>query len=697
MTVRTAKVGLRQVFTALNHETYAPDTQHIDISYHLKVRAMLEGGDEISIDHWPVVVANIPTRTAIGIIREIGWVDGLCDRPGVAQTEQGPVTAPSDREETPIHEPPNRVPFHVTNPSAAEDEPSPMAGFVPSTRAEEEKLRYYEQATRTRDALQSSLHAASTQSDPRMSYDDARSPTIAPESPSLAAQVQHATLATMSRSHLQPLERSMTTVAWSGSDTGATPPPASTPAAATVLGRSLTVAEAEKARLFDDARETARLRQDEARQIAESQPLADFQAAQDAFEQRLVAEAEQERRLEEERLKSQFEAAERARIAAEEEQWRREEEARRAQALAELDEKKRRAEQALADELRRFEEQRRQEDRQRAEELEARRREDDLKRQRADEMRRLDEERERAEETRRHEARLAEMRAREAEEARRRQQENESRRRQQEDEARRRQQEDEVRRQAELQAREEEELLFARQREAPRAEEASELEQLRAAQRRLLEEREELMRALAAQQRPPATSTAPVHSPQPISPPVRAPSVVSFAPSMSAANATAEAYAQAIAASSASSGMSDEKAEYLRQLRQRTSIAVPNANGPVYPTMQPSRLTRHDTLTSTSVVSTLPPMSAVSSAPPPPPPTVQTAQTPYKTAAEEKEEAAARQRAHDAAAAAATAAASVPGPSADEDLPPSYPVPGGSASSQRPNASEEKAELEGCE
>ncbi|GAA5963471.1 hypothetical protein JCM8115_003377 [Rhodotorula mucilaginosa] len=676
MTVRTAK--------------------HIDISYHLKIRVLLEsdqgqGEEELAIDHWPVIVANIPTRTANGIVREIGWVPGLCDRPGAM-----PITARDFANGSPA--PPHdstasQARFRIANPSAASPspspapapvpvappqpiEPSPMAGFVPSTRAEEEKLRYCEQATRTRDVLQSSLRDAGSTTCGGSDPDQSMSPT-SPASTRLyaehrpsedTAQVHTATRVNASS---RLLERSSTTVAWSGSEAGgATPVPvvSASPVSA-ALGRSLTVAEQEKARLYDQATSIARQRQAEARSQAE---LDEFEQAQDAYERRLILEAEEERRREEERVKAEFEASERARIRAEEEQWRLEEEERRARAEAEREEKKRRAEQALADEMRRFEEQRRAQSAQRAAELERqaeeRRREDEMKRQRAEEMRRLDEERAAQEEERRRRERALE-RARAAAVAA---EQDEQRRRQialavAAEEARRRQEEEDHRR---------------RQEEA-RRQELSEIEQLRAEQQRLLEEREELRRALAARSPhgyTPATS-APAYSavttkstspnPIPSSPPLpplaRASSVVSFAPSMSAANATAEAYAQAIRQQA--STLSDEKAAYLRQLRQRTmtSSPPPSAAGPAYPTQTSGG----------SIVSTLPPASSVSMVSPP-------ISSGYKTAAEEKEEARLRHAAEEAAS-----------PTTGDAPPPSYPA-GSSVSTAPPvrSASEEKAELQ---
>ena len=141
---------------------------------------------------------------------------------------------------------------------------------------------------------------------------------------------------------------------------------------------------------------------------------------------------------------------------------------------------------------------------------------------------------------------------------------------------------------------------------------------------------------------------------------------------MSAANATAEAYAQAIRQQA--STLSDEKAAYLRQLRQRTLTSSPPPPpappaGPAYPTQ----------VSGGSIVSTLPPASSVSMVAPPVP-------IGYKTAAEEKEEARRRRAAEEATS-----------PTTGDAPPPSYPA-GSSVSTAPPvrSASEEKEELQRC-
>lgn len=205
--------------------------------------------------------------------------------------------------------------------------------------------------------------------------------------------------------------------------------------------------------------------------------------------------------------------------------------------------------------------------------------------------------------------------------------------------------------------------------------------------------------------------------------------MASFAPSTSAANATAEFYAQAIGQQS---GLSDEKARYLAQLRERRAQvgspgpyssptsspshydpaalqpAYPQGNGyprgsqpqsqplpPVHPAYGDARTS----VPSLPLKPPLPPHTAASAPVEPRAPPTSSTST-YKTAAEEKEEAAARRRAEDAAAAARRRAEEDRGkqaalPVEDEEAPPSYPAPpapGGSTSS----AAAEKAELERC-
>jgi len=379
-------------------------------------------------------------------------------------------------------------PSSLSSPPRRLEAPAPMRtsfGALPTT-AEDEKHSYYEQATRQRDALQLSVHGTDSLSAPSPTsilnhhhhrYSESQhSPSVEDDPASLhrAAIVHRDSRDELSRpaagartesdrsglrasqyveggptfatAHLAPT-RSNTIMALSGSDVSTStpsissppppPPPAVDPAPprdpptspAALLGRSLTTAEAEKRRLFLDAKEMARKRQEEARLELERQNQAlaelDFEEAQLAYEQRLIAEAEDERREVERLAREAFEADRLARIAADEERWQREEEARQAQARAEIDEKRRRAEQAMQDELRRFEAHHLEAERVRALEIERqadeRKREDDAKRAMADEMRRLDEERERAElERRSAAARKAEMERNRADAERRR-------------------------------------------------------------------------------------------------------------------------------------------------------------------------------------------------------------------------------------------------------------------------------------
>lgn len=232
----------------------------------------------------------------------------------------------------------------------------------------------------------------------------------------------------------------------------------------------------------------------------------------------------------------------------------------------------------------------------------------------------------------------------------------------------------------------------------------------------------------------------------------RTPSVASFAPSLSAAQATADVYAQAIAQQST---LQEEKAAYLRQLRMReeerrahlaspdlagrpSNVAAPSLpqppihpqvtavpqgypSGRVLPSRQPQLVsqdsysyaapTRQNSY-SASMISSVAPTTVVSQAPPPMPPLPQrgagapeAAPAPqpvrddappststYKTAAEEKEELAARRRAEEARA---QRAASAPPPQQEEeDMPPSYPAGGQEGSSR--TAAQEKAELDRC-
>ncbi|GAA6043289.1 hypothetical protein JCM8097_003037 [Rhodosporidiobolus ruineniae] len=690
--------------------------KHVDVSYHLKIRAMIEGGDEISVDGWSVLLGTVSSRVGKGIMSEIGWVEGLCDRPGQpdptsALSTRSPVLAvPSSRaankaEQVPSFQPspspqqqqPSPAPppaafeprfgnssteksrllnssqtssrfgsshqassggYHVANPSAPttpDNKPStPLPApapvrpaFVPSPTAEEEKRAAYDRATQSREQLQSSLRAS--QEAAPSPTDSFRSPTAEDDDGALhqaailRRSVIHNGYSTqpdlspplqdgfnddtplVARGHLSTgPARSNTLMVFSGSEVSAVPPPASPPpppqpepqspprsppvsspggssSATAFLGRSLTTAETEKRRLFLDAKETARRRQEEARLELERQNRAlaelEFEEAQNAYEDRLVAEAEYDKRQAEHARLLAFEAEQKARIAADEERWAREEEERRVRALAELDERKRRAEQAMQEELRRFEEQQRAAEQEREDEIARqmaeRKAEEEMKRAKAEELKRQDEEREREEQARRSAAvRKQEMERERAEMERRRREGEEARARAAaqaaaEAGARARWEEEErhLREEAEraeaaaaeaVRRREEQQRELARQRQAE--EEARELQaaEEEARQRQAEEEARAHAAQQVAQQQPVYPATELTYG-QPAYPNLasqpsdaaanihRAPSVASFAPSTSAAAADASFYVQALAQHSS---QSEAKAAYLRQLRQ---------------------------------------------------------------------------------------------------------------------------------
>ncbi|BGP44152.1 hypothetical protein JCM10449v2_008216 [Rhodotorula kratochvilovae] len=820
--------------------------KHVDVAYHLKVRAMLEGGDEVAVDNWPVVIGNCDSRTAKGIMLDIGFVEGLCDRGGLAQpapAQAQALTSPRPAPQrqasmhvspaptaSPIHHPaaaeqlppapspiasyqdaaleksrllnssfgPGESGFHVMNPSGQDElsryrnsstPPPPLAApapvrpaFVPSPSAEDEKRSYYEQATRQRDALQSSLRSSHgiaapspvSAAEPRMSESldtpsieddhsashqraaivrrDSRDGLSRP-APVRAGASDRAGLRasqyveggpTFATAHLAPT-RSNTIMALSGSDVSVSPPAMPSPPAvaeparspprehptspAALLGRSLTTAEAEKRRLFLDAKEMARKRQEEARLELERQNQAlaelEFEEAQLAYEARLVAEAEDERREVERLAREAFEADRLERIRLDEERWQREEEERQAQARREIDERKRRAQEAMEAELRRFEAQHAEAERARAEEIERqmdeRKREDEAKRAMAEQMRRLDEERAREEQERKFAAsRKAEMERQRADAERRRLEGEQARladfARRQAEEADARRRYEEAERERVRAEEEEQDRVRAEEEERYRREEEERRYEAEEAERRRYEEEErgrlaekDRQRAAEAEarrsQQTSQASTPAAHLNDPYSHPAypaancrsasytqhvgagleRAPSVASFAPSMSAAHATAEFYAQAIGQQS---GLSEEKARYLAQLReQRGQVASPSPygssapraayqdpaalqpaypQGPAYP--QPPQPPAHPAYaspptrqnsyapSSASNAPALPPKPALPShtaAPTVPPAAPASSSTStYQTAAEEKEEAAARRRAEDEAAAA---------------------------------------------
>ncbi|GAA5883979.1 hypothetical protein JCM16303_001345 [Sporobolomyces ruberrimus] len=787
--------------------------KHIDVAYQLKVRAVIEGGEELSIDQWPVVIGNVNARVARGIISDIGYVEGLCDRPGLSEAianggHQNGHSAPRNEDEdedddeplanrsrhlsmlappppivpSPQVESPatysdahtekrqllearsNGTPLHVSNPSHSPlprhtsqtpERPSPIRPqFSASPTAEEEKKRYYEAATRSRDTLQQGYRAANShdqqQDSPSPNSIDPRrytlgasdvTTTTALTDPTISSFAYHeASVLKLTRpspdqtdhsSTLRPfagndigISRSNTTLAASGSQVSITldepalprptlPPTSSGPSksslgvGATMLGRSLTSAESEKKRLFLEAKEMARVRQEEARLALERQNKVledfEFEEAQRDFEESLIIAAEEERRKEEESERERFE---------------------------------RRLEEERLEKLARFEREQREAQEKRQAEADRwareRKEEDEMKKRKAEELRRQDEEKEREESERRgalarkvemerlraedEQRRLASERARREEAERRyRAQEEEDRRRQEESERRlreeyeRRLQEDEHRRRVEQERRDEEEnrRIYLEQVARLRAEEEA------LAQRANNVDRQD-PRQIHPSSYGRSTAFTPPHvhssmSPQRVPTTLdRAPSVASFAPSTSAANADSAFYAQAIA-SGQHSALSAEKAEYLRQLRQgqsqgHGSVPSPPSSRQQHPSagsyytqpLHEESLTRRQVPEAYSSPPRphLPQESRSRSTTPTPqayhpvaPPT-----NGYKSAAEEKSEAAARRRAEDTRLLSQDHAILA---AEEEDFaPPSYPVPGSSVNTAPPrSAAEEKEEL----
>ncbi|GAA5949392.1 hypothetical protein JCM3765_003394 [Sporobolomyces pararoseus] len=789
--------------------------KHIDVAYHLRIRAMIEGGEEVIIDQWPVVIGNVNARVARGIVADIGYVEGLCERGGLTeatkyvngneavqaprfeevithqpqtQTQRNvstlapPTIVPSPQVESPAaysdsstekrrllearSNLANGSSFHVSNPTheqlqsqhstprlSTPERPTPIRPqFAPSPTAEEEKRRYYEAATKSRDHLQG---LRSEQTTPNHSRDtsfpisldalryrhasdgpSAMSPTSSTaltDTPVSPFVYQEASVVKLREDDDYPgsrpanghaISRSDTILAASGSAVSTTleerthpatqpsllSPPSARSIGTSMLNRSLTSAESEKKRLFLEAKEMARVRQEEARLELERQNKVledfEFEEAQRDFEERLILEAEEERRKEEERERIAFE---------------RRLELERLEKLAQFEREQREAQekrQAEADKWAR-----------------ERKEEDEMKKRKAEELRRMDEQKEREESERRgalarkaamerqraedEERRLAGERARREEAERRYRAEQvaveEELRRRREEERRlqeehdRRLQEEEHRRRVEQDRREEEDNRRIY------------LERVRAEEDAALAQRARS----SAQQAYPSTygrSSAPtVHPsipPRRVTPALdRAPSVASFAPSMSAANADSNFYAQAIASGQASA-LSQEKAEYLRQLRQGQNYpnGTPSSSPPTSqqqhhqeyrqeeyrspPPPQPRQVS--DTYSRDQQAPRSRSTTPTPTAHRPDPPSSSSVLNGYKTAAEEKAEMAARRRAEEEQARNFPNSGSiVNGGGLDEegDLlapPPSYPVPGSSVShgpTPTRSAAEEKEEL----
>lgn len=278
-----------------------------------------------------------------------------------------------------------------------------------------------------------------------------------------------------------PIHRSNTTVAWNGSSVGggadsefpgSTPSPPQPDLLAPQpqpqrelhpLVRSQTIlsgAEAEKRRLFEEAKERARQRQEEARIELEKQSalLANLEAeemvrAQREYEIEMRMQEEEEvRRARALAERDEFERRERERAAIIEEEWKREEQERQRRAREEFEERMKVQEMRRVEELRRLAEQHREvEEESKAEMLRKRQERDREEQARRDaaELARIErEEQEAAARRAAEEERLREERARE--EAERRQLEDNKRRayeeRLAEEEARRRWEEEQARR-----------------------------------------------------------------------------------------------------------------------------------------------------------------------------------------------------------------------------------------------------------
>ncbi|GAA5993960.1 hypothetical protein JCM5350_008339 [Sporobolomyces pararoseus] len=793
--------------------------KHIDVAYHLKIRGMIEGGEEIVIDQWPVVIGNVNARVARGIVSDIGYVEGLCERGGLIEATQKangneivqaprfedvtvqqppsqrnlstlapPTNAPSPQVESPMtysdsstekrrllearSNAANGSSFHISNPTheqllqsqqstariSTPERPTPIRPqFAPSPTAEEEKRRYYEAATKSRDHLQG---LRSEQTTPNHSRDtsspisvDALRYRHASDGPSALSPTSSAALTDTPISPFvyqeasvvklredddrlpandHTISRSDTILAASGSAVSTTlndersqppfttqpsllSPPSARSVGTSMLNRSLTSAESEKKRLFLEAKEMARIRQEEARLELERQNKVledfEFEEAQRDFEERLILEAEEERRKEEEKERVAFE---------------RRLELERLEKLAQFEREQREAQEKRQAETDKWARERKEED--------------EMKKRKAEELRRMDEEKEREETERRGAlARKAAMERQRAEDEERRLAGERARR----EEAERRYRAEQLAIEEELRRRREEErrLQYEHDRRLQEEEHRRRVEQDRRDEEethRIYLDRvraEEEAAALAqrarstSQQAYPSTygrSSGPiVHPsipPRRITPALdRAPSVASFAPSTSAANADSNFYAQAIASGQASA-LSQEKAEYLRQLRQgqHYSNGTPSSSPPTsqqqhqthyrqeeYRSPPPSHPRQvSDTYSRDQQGPRSRSTTPTPTAQRPEPPSSSSSNTNgYKTAAEEKAEMAARRRVEEEQARNVLTSGSIlnGGGGLDEegDLlapPPSYPVPGssvnhGGSTTTTRSAAEEKEEL----
>ncbi|KAL8280936.1 hypothetical protein RQP46_006615 [Phenoliferia psychrophenolica] len=358
---RPASFDLTGIVPSSHSRVTVRTAKHVDVAYHLKVRAMLEGGEEVSVDGWGVFIGGLGSREAKGLMEEIGWVEGLCDRPGVIRDPRaalGPApVVVATQQAAPVNiirRPENSLTPAVFGSSTAVAPPSDLAGQT----AEQEKERLFRDAAQTRDQLQGSIgsserrvRAPLTSEDEKKALHDAATALrdqvqqgLAPASPSLS------TPAPVSSVILPAEAEKVRTLLFVSSE----------------CRRLLIMTGGPQKRLFEAAKALARQKQEEARIELEkleamereegNMSLREIEADQTrrAEDEYRRAEAERLRVAEDFRIKEERdrEQAERARAA--EAQWRHEESERQkaAQALHE--------EQLRAEELQRQAEQRRQ-------------------------------------------------------------------------------------------------------------------------------------------------------------------------------------------------------------------------------------------------------------------------------------------------------------------------------------------------
>lgn len=128
---------------------------------------MIQGGEEIALE-WPVLMNYCGQRESMRLMREIGWVDSLCDRPGLHKAMNAaelvivdPVSATVARPHSPDLPPSAPLTPSPTRGLLTEAPPQSTVGvehqrpeFAPSPSAAEEKRRLHESASRIRDENQ---------------------------------------------------------------------------------------------------------------------------------------------------------------------------------------------------------------------------------------------------------------------------------------------------------------------------------------------------------------------------------------------------------------------------------------------------------------------------------------------------------------------------------------------------------------